>query len=73
MYLKNIYDCYFKKSVPIAIIGKNPNEDGLIFADWFSGSFSINMKEKREIWENWNLGHLFIRKKKIKISAGVLY
>lgn len=69
-YLKAIYDCNFKESVPINRIGREPDKDGLVFADWFSGSFKINLKTKREISESWNFGHLFMRKKKIKIAEG---
>lgn len=71
-YLKAICDCNFKESVPINRIGREPDKDGLIFADWFSGSFKINVRTKSEIRESWNFEHLFMKKKKIKIVEGLI-
>ena len=72
LYLKDLYDCRFEKNTSITDIGRETDKDDLIFADWFSGIFNINMKEKKEISENWNIGYRFMRKKKIKIVNGLV-
>jgi hypothetical protein len=70
LYLKDIYDCNRDKKINIEIIGKQKDNQNLIFADWYDASFKINMKTKEEIILPWNIGRLFIHKVSIKINKG---
>ena len=70
LYLKDIYDCTLSINIPIDRIGKSKDDQGLIFADWFEGSFKINLRTKEEIIEPWNIGRIFNRKTNIKIDKG---
>jgi hypothetical protein len=70
LFLKDIYDCSLSQRISIDRVGLQKDDQGLIFAKWFNGSFKINLKKKEEIREPWNFGRLFMKKLTIRISGG---